>query len=194
VKLALTFDDGPGPLTPTVLDLLAAHAARGTFFVVGHNVAGNEALLRRTLAEGHELGNHTFDHHDPRRLSDAELRDELRRTSEAVRTATGAVMRLARPPYGLDAERFERVAAGVGLRTVLWTVNPRDWLEPPAERLAARIVRYARDGAIVDLHDGRRAGQCTPDALALALPQLRDRGFRLVTVSELFERRPDPGG
>lgn len=190
MRIALTFDDGPGPWTAAILDLLAEHGAWATFFVLGSNVEGREAVLRRAVAEGHELGNHTFDHHDPRRLSDEELRAELERTGAVVRRAAGVDPRLARPPYGHDAERFARVAAGLGLETVLWTVDPRDWTEPPAKRLARRILRQARDGAIVDLHDGvpgrslpGRSRQPTVDALALVLPELRRRGFELVTLS-----------
>jgi protein-L-isoaspartate(D-aspartate) O-methyltransferase len=191
--LALTFDDGPGTVTPALLDLLAEHGARATFFVLGRMVEGREETLRRTVAEGHEVGNHTWSHHRPRELSNDDLRDELARTSARIEEVTGIRPRLARPPYGADEERFARVAAGLGLRTVLWTVNPRDWLEPPADWLARAILRYARPGAIVDLHDGftpRRPNaprQATVEAVRLALPQLAECGFRLVTVSELTD-------
>jgi protein-L-isoaspartate(D-aspartate) O-methyltransferase len=193
LKLALTFDDGPGPVTPPLLDLLAGHGARATFFVLGRMVEGREETLRRTVAKGHEVGNHTWSHHRPRGLSDDELRDELARTSARIEEVAGIRPRLARPPYGGDEERFARVAAGLGLHTVLWTVNPRDWLEPPADWLARAILRYARPGAIVDLHDGftpRRPDaprQAMVGALRLVLPQLTERGFRLVTVSELTD-------
>jgi len=193
LKLALTFDDGPGPVTPPLLDLLAEHGARATFFVLARMVEGREETLRRTVAERHEVGNHTWSHHRPRELSDDELRHELARTSARIEEVAGMRPRLARPPYGADEERFARVAAGLGLRTVLWTVNPRDWLEPPADWLARAILRYARPGAIVDLHDGftpRRPNaprQATVEAVRLALPQLAERGFRLVTVSELTD-------
>src|SRR6266508_4115534 len=174
-------------------DAADPHAARATFFVLARMVEGREETLRRTVAERHEVGNHTWSHHRPRELSDDELRHELARTSARIEEVAGMRPRLARPPYGADEERFARVAAGLGLRTVLWTVNPRDWLEPPADWLARAILRYARPGAIVDLHDGftpRRPNaprQATVEAVRLALPQLAERGFRLVTVAELTD-------
>jgi len=183
--LALTFDDGPSWATEPILDLLAAHGARATFFVVGNAVRGREALLERALREGHEVGSHTFGHPHPAGLDDETLREELRAGAEA---AGGP--RLVRPPYGEDPERFDRLAAELGLGpTVLWSVDPRDWDETDAEVIAARVLAGAAPGAIVDLHDGDRrtppgSPHPTVGALALLLPALAD--YRLVTVSELL--------
>ena len=194
--IALTFDDGPGDWTPALLDLLRANGARATFFVLGESIAGREDVLRRAAAEDHELGNHTWSHRRASTLSDGDLREELQRTGARVAEVVGATPKLARPPYGEDAERFARVAAGLGLGpTVLWSVDPEDWREPPAAEIVAATLAGARPGAIVDLHDGFRRGsssqtrQSTVDAVAELLPALDVRAFRCVTVSELLAAR-----
>jgi peptidoglycan-N-acetylglucosamine deacetylase len=181
--LALTFDDGPSELTEPILDLLAAHDARATFFVVGSAVPGREATLERARAGGHEIGSHTFWHPHPAALDEEALREEIRRGAEAA----GAEAKLVRPPYGEDAERFDRLAGELGLGpTVLWSVDPRDWESDDAEVIAERVLAGAASGAIVDLHDGRRPQHATVEALGTILPSLVSRGFRLVTVSELL--------
>jgi peptidoglycan-N-acetylglucosamine deacetylase len=181
--LALTFDDGPSELTEPILDLLGAHDARATFFVVGSAVGGREATLERARAGGHEIGSHTFWHPHPSALDEEALREEIRRGAEAA----GADAKLVRPPYGEDAERFDRLAGELGLGpTVLWSVDPRDWESDEADVIAERVLAGAASGAIVDLHDGRRPQDATVEALRTILPSLASRGFRLVTVSELL--------
>ena len=181
--LALSFDDGPSELTESILDLLAAHDARATFFVVGSSVGGREATLERARAGGHEIGSHTFWHPHPSALGEAELREEIRSGAEAA----GAGAKLVRPPYGEDAERFDRLAGELGLGpTMLWSVDPRDWESDDADVIAERVLAGAASGAIVDLHDGRRPQHATVEALRTILPSLSSRGFRLVTVSELL--------
>ena len=109
--LALTFDDGPSSSTTPILDLLRAHGAQATFFVLGKSIAGHEHVLRRAVEEQHELGNHLHSHTHPGWLTDDELRCELRQTQELVERATAVSPRLVRPPYGEDPDRVARVAA-----------------------------------------------------------------------------------
>jgi peptidoglycan-N-acetylglucosamine deacetylase len=181
--LALTFDDGPSELTEPILDLLSAHDASATFFVVGMSVTGRERTLERARAFGHEIGSHTFSHPHPAALAEEELREEIRRGAEAA----GPEAKLVRPPYGEDADRFDRLAGELGLGpTVLWSVDPRDWESDDAEVIAERVLAGAAGGAIVDLHDGRQPHRATVDALATILPSLAADGYRLVTVSELL--------
>ncbi len=188
--LALTFDDGPSDWTERVLDLLARHGARATFFVIGESVAGREETLRRARAEGHELGSHTFSHLHPGTLGDDGLREELRRGAEAV----GFGAKLVRPPYGEDAERFDRLAAELGLGpTVLWSVDPRDW-EAERDVIVERVLAGVEPGSIVDLHDGRRAQEGAIEALEIVLPALEALGLVPVTVSELLRESPPPPG
>ena len=184
--LALTFDDGPSSSTPPILDLLRAHGAQATFFVLGKSVAGHEHVLRRAVEEQHELGNHLHSHTHPGWLTDDELRCELRQTQELVERATAVSPRLVRPPYGEDPDRVARVAAEIGLApTVLWSVDPKDWLKRPAGRLSEEMIRAARPGAIVDLHDGVGVDP-TVEALAEVLPALARQGYRFLTVSALL--------
>jgi peptidoglycan/xylan/chitin deacetylase (PgdA/CDA1 family) len=191
---SLTFDDGPSEWTAPILDLFATHGGHATFFVLGAAVAGCEDVLRRALAEGHELGNHTFAHHDPGTLDEPELRRELSRGAEAIATAVGTAPTLVRPPYCGDGERVARVAAEGGFgRTILRSVDPADWRTPDADAIAEHVLAEAVAGSIVCLHDGvspRNSGlasrESTVRALELLLPALLQRGYRLVTVSELL--------
>jgi peptidoglycan-N-acetylglucosamine deacetylase len=179
----LTFDDGPSPVyTPQVLDLLGRYGARATFFVVGRNVQAYPALVRQELRGGHGLGNHTFTHADLRRLGPAGFASEVGRTTRALRQATGAAVRCLRPPYrGVDAT-VERRAGALGLRVVLWNVDPRDWSRPGAAMIAARVVDRTRAGDVVLLHDGGGDRAQTVAALRRVLPALAARGFRFAAL------------
>lgn len=188
--LCLSFDDGPGPQTPLILDVLAEHGARGTFFVLGQSVEEREDVLGRTIADGHEIGNHTYSHPHAMDLEDAELGHDIARCQRVL----GELPALFRPPYGEDARRCARIAAERGIpTTVLWSVDPQDFSERDPEAIAQVIVDGAAPGAIVDLHDcwprvTSTVADRTPtvDALGLALPRLTALGYRCVTVSELL--------
>ena len=193
--VALTFDDGPSEWTPALLDVLRDHRARATFFVLGRAVAGREKTVRRTLSEGHELGNHLHDHRDPAQLTDEELLGELKRASRALQSVVGMAPRLVRPPYGHDARRVSRIAASIGLGpTVLGCVDPSDWCVSEPDTIVRRVLADAAPGAIVFLHDGIPPGDTsatqsrgpTVQAVAELLPVLAARGYELVTVSELL--------
>jgi peptidoglycan/xylan/chitin deacetylase (PgdA/CDA1 family) len=189
--IALTFDDGPSPWTVEILDLLAEHGARATFFTLGAAITGQESILRRALAEGHLLGLHSWSHPRLAELSPGEIRDEMLRTQAAIERATGATSGFWRPPYYQSDERVRRALAGSGLIEVGCTVAPEDW-HWPAERTAAFTIERLRPGAIVDLHDGRPERSTsdptrteTVRALDLILLELARLGLRSVPVSEL---------
>jgi peptidoglycan/xylan/chitin deacetylase (PgdA/CDA1 family) len=183
--VAFTFDDGPGAVTGAVLEALAAHGARATFHVLGERVAGREATLRRIRAAGHELGSHAFHH---RRLAGRPLdaARQLVRTSRAVARAAGVRPRVFRAPYGSTSPGVVRAAALLGMTTVGWDVDPRDYETPGAGVLRDRMLAGIAPGSIVCLHDDRRARQQTAEALDAVLPVLRERGLGCVTVSELL--------
>jgi peptidoglycan-N-acetylglucosamine deacetylase len=189
--IALTFDDGPGDWTPAILDALGRHASRATFFYLGERVQRREQVVQRALAEGHEPGNHLFSHLHPEALSDDEIRDEILRTAGEIERVTGATATLLRPPYGEEPERVAAIGAELRLGpVVLWSIDPEDWKSPAAETIVEHVLEEARAGAIVDLHDGwgrtPRDRQPTVEALERLLPELRSRGFELITVSELL--------
>ncbi len=185
---ALSFDDGPGADTPEILDLLAAHDAKGTFFLLGRAAAARPADVRRLAREGHELANHTYTHPRLGSLSPAELERELRSTSDLIASLTGSRPALFRPPYGLDGVAGIDAAASLGMATVRWTLNSKDRDGSAAETIAERVLRRVASGAVVVLHDGGDDRQATVQALRIALPVLREEGYALVTMSEALAR------
>lgn len=179
-EVALTFDDGPSRTqTATILETLDRLGAHATFFVEGRHVRGHGALLRQILARGDEIGNHSFHHPvDPGAA-------ELAATQVAIRAATGFTPCLFRPPYG-ELDHAEKVAArGDGLEMVFWTLDSEDDRHPGVGPIRARVVRRAKPGSIVLLHDGGRHPQ-TVAAIAGIVEGLERRGLRLVTVTELL--------
>lgn len=186
-RMTLTFDDGPHPVhTPALLDVLAAQDVKATFFVVGAAVDAHPALCRRIVAEGHELGNHTYRHAYLPLCRRRDLAREIAATDRAIAAATGQVPSLVRPPYGARTLWTLRALARLGKRVVLWDLNPFDWRGPAAHELAARVVADARPGSIVLLHEARPDGDVTVEAVRRMVPQLRARGFDLTTVGELL--------
>lgn len=173
----LTFDDGPNrKATSAILDTLAAHEAKATFFVVGSMVAANPRIVRRAIREGHAIGNHSWSHPDLTTLSREQVKVQLARTTKAIDQATGTAPTEWRPPYGATNADVEEAARDVGLTSmVLWTVDPRDWADPPATVVRDRVLRNVRPNSTVLLHDG--SGANTPEALPMILDGLADRGY-----------------
>ncbi|MFI7577319.1 bifunctional polysaccharide deacetylase/glycosyltransferase family 2 protein [Micromonospora sp. NPDC049497] len=190
--IALTFDDGPDPeWTPQVLDVLRRHGARATFFVVGSRVNENPELTRRILAEGHELGSHTYTHADLG-TAPAWRRDvELSLTRKAIAGATGWEVTLLRPPYSsrpgeLTGTQYAALvaAAGTGHVTVLSDLDTKDWQRPGVDAIVKAATPARGRGAVVLLHDGGGDRSETVAALDRMLPDLTRQGYRFTTVSE----------
>ncbi len=189
-RIALTFDDGPSESTPAVLDALARHDALATFFMCGANVVRLPDLAHRALAEGHELGNHTYTHPRLYTCDAARIREEIVCTQEAVEREAGQWPALFRPPFGIRWFGLYPAVRKYDLRVVMWSACVYDWRRP-AVRIADGLLEKAEDGAIVLLHDGDRTAPgdrrfATAQALDRVLPVLADRGLRCVTVSELL--------
>ncbi|MGK5556865.1 polysaccharide deacetylase family protein [Actinomadura kijaniata] len=181
--VALTFDDGPGEHTGRLLDDLRREGARATFFLLGQNVGAHRDLVRRMVLEGHEVANHSWSHPQLTGMSPDAVRSQVRRTSEAVREASGVTPTLFRPPYGATDGT---VARAVGMPQILWSVDTLDWRDRSAARVVRVGVREPRKGGIVLLHDIHRT---TVEAVPRVLSGLKKRGFTLVTVSEMFQGR-----
>ena len=183
--IALTFDDGPDKkLTPKLLDLLAQHHIKATFFVVGQNAAEFPDIVARAAREGHEIGNHSWSHPNFAKMSDENIRRQLRQTDDAIKQATGQRPTLLRPPYGnLSARQKQWIHQEFGYRIALWDVDPLDWKRPGPSVICNRIMKETRPGSIVLSHD-IHAG--TIEAMHDTLNQLEAKGFKFVTVSELI--------
>ncbi len=162
-KVALTFDDGPSAQwTPKILDILKAKGAHATFFVIGANGETNPGLVQRILAEGHELGNHTFTHPNLGETSDEVTRIELNATQRLVEALTGRSMRLFRPPYFGDAEPTTpneilpiQQAQAMGYVAVGLKVDPDDWQQPPRRRDRAKGHRRRHEQGPREARPGR---------------------------------------
>lgn len=183
--IALTFDDGPHKtLTPKLLDLLAAHHMKATFFVVGQNAADHPDILRRASREGHEIGNHTWSHPNLGKMSDEAVRRELQKTDDAIFAAIGKHPTLMRPPYGsITAHEKRWIHDDFGYRIIIWDVDPLDWKRPGPSVVCNRIMKETRSGSIVLAHDIHPP---TLEAMPATFDQLDRKGFKSVTVSELL--------
>jgi len=183
--IALTFDDGPSAkLTPKLLDLLAAHHIKATFFLIGENASEYRDLVAREIKDGHEVANHSWSHPNLAKMSDDGVRRQLRKTDDAIRSAAGNSPTLMRPPYGSITPRQKRwINQEFGYKIVLWDVDPLDWRRPGPGVVCNRIVKNTRSGSIVlahDIHPG------TIEAMPCVLKELEAKGFKFVTVSELI--------
>jgi peptidoglycan/xylan/chitin deacetylase (PgdA/CDA1 family) len=179
--IALTFDDGPGPDTGRLLDLLKAQHVPATFFVLGDQAVKYPALVNREYAEGNEVGNHTWDHKDLSKLPAAAVQAEINRSADAI-AATGIPRpTLVRPPYGAVDDTVRAVG---GFPFIMWRVDPQDWKYPDPARVADQIVGHAAPGRIVLSHDTHRT---TVDAMPAVIQRLKQQGYTFVTISTLMK-------
>ncbi|MDJ0950644.1 MAG: chitin deacetylase family protein [Alphaproteobacteria bacterium] len=183
--IALTIDDGPDArVTPEILDLLNRYDARATFFLIASNIVGNEAILRRIVAEGHELANHLSRDEPATRLSAEAFKVELQRCHDVL-TAYSDNVTWFRPGSGRFNESMLDTLDEHGYRCALGSVYPLD-AEIPSSWFATRVILWAvKPGSVVILHDIGARGKRTVATLNNVLPELRRRGFRVVTLSQL---------
>lgn len=204
-QVALTFDDGPDPeITPAVLDILARYDARATFFVIGRYLDKHRALGERIHREGHEIGNHSWQHsYFQNFYSAARHGTEIDRCSQLIQSVTQSRREpLYRPPVGLKSPAMARAAHKRNLEVVAWSIHSRDTFARDPRAVANGVVSRIRPGDIALLHDGHdREHRHRPlilEALPLLLAGLRERGLKSVTVSELSNETqpatPAPSG
>ncbi len=182
-ELALTYDDGPNPAwTPRLLDLLAEHQVRATFFMVGKFVKAEQELARRVCEAGHVIGNHTWSHPDLSLSPAAKILDELTRTNDILSDLTGNPVTYFRPPFGARRPYVLKLARQLGLIPVTWNAMTSDWKETSSNKIAARLMSKV-DGnqrrgfaSNVVLHDGGHRGLGA------------DRGPSIVATEQLLER------
>ncbi|OPB00923.1 hypothetical protein BFW87_00495 [Pseudomonas fluorescens] len=186
--IALTFDDGPqAPATPALLDVLKKYDAKATFFVLGSAIVGNAPILRRMMAEGHTIGNHTLTHSRLTDLEAEKVRSEITTVNALMLKATGKVPEVFRPPYGVHNDNVVDAARANGLAIILWNKNPDDSnFFSTASVISDRIIAGAQDGDIVFLHD---TSQRSVEATEMTIRNLSEKGFVFVTVENLIKRR-----
>jgi peptidoglycan/xylan/chitin deacetylase (PgdA/CDA1 family) len=189
----LTFDDGPvrpgtegnntrlDGSTPAVLTVLRERRVKATFFVVGEQARKHSDLVYREYAQGHSVQNHSDTHPHLTRLTNEEIRRELRRANRAIVGAGAPRPHTFRPPYGSTNDRVKRVGASLGLSQILWTPpDSNDWEDPPPREICARVMDMAAPGAVILLHDG--SGANTDEALPCIIGNLRAKGYRFGTL------------
>jgi peptidoglycan-N-acetylglucosamine deacetylase len=195
--IAMTFDDGPSPeTTPRLLDILKQRNIKATFFMIGQNAERNPEIVKRILADGHEIGNHSWTHPQLAKLPDDRVTEEITKTQNAITNASGYTPKLLRPPYGsITGRQKEWIENQFGLSVILWSVDPFDWKRPGASVIQQRILAGARPGAIILSHDIHKQ---TVDSMPATLDALAAKGFKFVTVSQLIamnrpKSSPTPG-
>lgn len=180
-KVALTFDDGPHPVyTPQLLDGLNERGVHATFFVVGKNILGNEALLKRMETEGHLIGNHTYSHVKLSELDIARVCAEVEKTNALICEVTGKEPEFIRPPFG---EWKKAMECSFEMIPVLWDVDPLDWTTKNTALVVERVLKDTKPGDIILLHDYY---QSSVDAALEIVDALTERGYKFVTVDELI--------
>ncbi len=181
VALTINVDWGSEEI-PAMLDLFDRYGARVTFFLTGHWAEQNAELVRTIAERGHEIANHGRSHIHPRQLADGALAAHITENEQLLASIAGKVSRLYAPPYGEWDRRVVRQAANLGYRTVLWTLDTRDWQEPSAETIVARVVPKAVPGVIVLMHPKPN----TVAALPAIMDGLKVKGLQAVTLSEML--------
>ncbi|MEM6252518.1 MAG: polysaccharide deacetylase family protein [Cyanobacteria bacterium P01_D01_bin.156] len=189
--VALTYDDGPNaPYTNSLLDVLNEFDAKATFFAVGEHIQDNLEITRRMIAEGHELGNHSYSHKQLINQNLSTIRSEIQKTDNLLSDLGVQSTIHFRAPYGLKRIRLPWELARQQKINVLWDVDPKDFENPGPEKIAHSIVSNVKPGSIVLMHDGMYDGDPdrsqTVTATRLALQQLQQEGYQFKTVSELM--------
>jgi peptidoglycan/xylan/chitin deacetylase (PgdA/CDA1 family) len=191
-KLALTYDDGPNdPDTLLLLDVLAKHEVKATFFLIGKFVQQRPDIVKRIADAGHAIGNHTFTHPNLVLTSDAALRLELNSCASALGEIGIGSARLFRPPFGLRRPATLRIASELGYTPVMWTVTCFDWKETTADRVERHAVRQIRGGNVILMHDGGHTKmgadrRHTVEATDRLIRRYKGEGFEFVTVPEMM--------
>ena len=183
--VALTFDDGPNENTEIILDTFKRYGGHGTFFVVGNTIDGREDILSRTAREGHEIGNHTYAHAPLSYMTEEDMKDDIKKTSELIKSVCGTVPAFIRPPFGDINDKVNETGKTLGYAFAGWSLDTADWATECPEDVIGAILSSVKENDIVLCHD-----RCpsTARAMETVIPKLVEMGYELVTLSELLER------
>jgi peptidoglycan-N-acetylglucosamine deacetylase len=188
--VSLTFDDGPSPtFTGQILDLLALYHAKGTFFVIGRQAEKYPDLIAREYREGHEIGNHTYNHQEVNLMPEYELKKDLEKADRVIFGIINRNMKVFRPTSGFYNEKIVGVAKSLKYTVVIWTwgMDSRDWTQLNEKIIARKIIKTIRPGSIILFHDLGGDRTNTIEALKIILPALQEEGYQSITVSALLK-------
>ena len=177
--VALTFDDGPSVYTNQLLDILKENDAKATFFVLGKSAKVQKNTVLRTFHEGHQIGNHSWDHKDLKKLSKADIEQQINETNQTIKNITGKAPNVLRPPYGSYNNSVKEI---VNMPIILWDLDPLDWKDRDATLVAQRMSE-AKPNGIVLAHDIHKS---TVEAMPKVISALKKKGYHLVTIDQLF--------
>lgn len=181
--IALTYDDGPSKYTQEILDLLKENNSAATFFVLGSLAVKHEEAVVKMVDNGNQIGNHTYDHKRLTTLNDEEIYDQINKTDNLIYDMTLCRPFVMRPPYGSTSEVL---AEKIQKPIINWSIDTRDWESRNAEQIAEIILENVKDGDIILMHD---IYESSLEASKIVIPELIKRGYQLVTISELSEKR-----
>jgi len=193
-QLALTYDDGPNhPHTLRLLEVLARHNVKATFFVIGRHLKQRPDIARELVRAGHIVGNHTFSHPNLIFASARQTAMQLRDCEQALTDAVGEHSRLFRPPFGGRRPATLKIARALGLEPVMWNVTGWDWKGKPSEYLERKVIQQIRGGDVVLLHDGSHAAfgadrSQTVVATERLITRYKSEGYEFVTIPEMMEK------
>lgn len=181
--VALTFDDGPGPYTKSIVNCLKKNDGRATFFVQGQYVDSYKSAVKEAYKIGCEIGNHSYDHSNLANLSKAGIKQQMQKTDKKVKKITGKNTTVMRPPYGSISSS---VKSAVGKPLILWSIDTLDWKTRSKSKTVSAVMNNVKAGDIILMHDIHKP---TKEAALTLIPKLRKKGYQLVTVSELAKYR-----
>lgn len=193
-QIALTYDDGPNdPHTLRLLEVLAKHDVKATFFLIGSFVEQRPDIVREVVNAGHVIGNHTFTHPNLIFVNNSDTRSEFERCTRAIEDAVGETPRLFRPPFGGRRPGTLRIARSLGLEPIMWNITGYDWNAPPAEQIVARVSGKIRGGDVVLLHDGSHHGMGgdraqTVIATGMLMKRYQAERYEFVTIPKMMEQ------
>ena len=193
--VALTFDDGPSPVwTPKILDELNNAGVKATFFMLGEHVAKYPEVARRVVKEGHDIGNHTYDHHVLIYYTMEELENEITCADNVIKEVTGVTTRYFRPPKAWLTPDEKIKVKQMGYKIILWSLNSKDWVGFDDKYIVNYILRNIRPGDILLFHDSGGAFSSeggkrkqTVKSIGKLVEKLKEKGYKFVTITQLLE-------
>lgn len=184
--VALTFDDGPGKYEDRILAAFQKYGGKGTFFFVGNQAEKYPDVVKRVAEAGHEVANHSYKHENLPKLSQAGATQSLAKTNEILRRLSGQAVSLVRPPYGATSSSVKAALQNQGQASILWSIDTLDWKTRNAKSSINIVLQQVKDGDVILMHSIYAQSAEAAEAL---IPALQERGYQLVTVSELAKAR-----